>query len=77
MLFELLALELPFQAQSLPALVIRICSADPDYGKIDKSYSSQMVHWVQALLHKNPDTRPEVPEMINRHAHIVSSVFII
>ena len=31
---ELLATELPFQAQSLPALVLRICTAAPPWEKI-------------------------------------------
>jgi NIMA (never in mitosis gene a)-related kinase len=63
-LFELTALELPFQAQSLPALVIRICSADPDYAKIDK-YSGDMSFWIKAMLNKKPEQRPEVQDMLN------------
>lgn len=45
-LFELVALELPFQAQSLPALVHRICSAEPLYSKLTGHYTPMMIDLV-------------------------------
>lgn len=42
-LYELLALELPFQAQSLPALVVRIVSGEPHWNKISKLYTESLV----------------------------------
>jgi serine/threonine protein kinase len=35
-LFELLTLEMPFQATSLPALVHRICTTEPAYEKVNE-----------------------------------------
>ena len=49
-LFELSALELPFQASSLPALVHRICSADPPYNKIENDFSSPMMAMVSIYI---------------------------
>jgi NIMA (never in mitosis gene a)-related kinase 1/4/5 len=49
-LYELLALELPFTAQSLPALVIKICTADPSWKKVEDSYSPQILALVTSNL---------------------------
>jgi NIMA (never in mitosis gene a)-related kinase 1/4/5 len=46
-LYELICLELPFTAQSLPALVIKICSSDPSWVKIETSYSPQILTLVR------------------------------
>jgi serine/threonine protein kinase len=48
-LYELAALEMPFQAQSLPALVMRICGSEPSYSKIQATYSSALVDLVSVL----------------------------
>jgi NIMA (never in mitosis gene a)-related kinase 1/4/5 len=48
-LYELLCLELPFTAQSLPALVVKICSSDPSWIKIETSYSLQILDLVSLL----------------------------
>lgn len=45
-LFELAALEMPFQAQSLPALVVRICTQEPPYNKISGLYPIAMLELV-------------------------------
>lgn len=45
-LFELGALEMPFQAQSLPALVVRICSAEPPIAKLNGSFSTTFIDLV-------------------------------
>ncbi len=42
-LYELLTLEMPFSAQSLPALVVKICTADPSWKKIEDNYSPQIL----------------------------------
>eukprot|EP00599_Poterioochromonas_sp_BG-1_P006361 CAMPEP_0173142318 /NCGR_PEP_ID=MMETSP1105-20130129/6021_1 /TAXON_ID=2985 /ORGANISM="Ochromonas sp., Strain BG-1" /LENGTH=996 /DNA_ID=CAMNT_0014055695 /DNA_START=91 /DNA_END=3081 /DNA_ORIENTATION=- len=63
-LYELLALEMPFQANSLPALVHRICSAEPSYSKLESRYSNTLVSLCKSLLLKNPDQRPEVSQIV-------------
>lgn len=63
-LFELLALELPFTAQSLPALVIKICTSDPKWDKIESSYSPPIIDICQNLLLKDCDARPTVTELL-------------
>ncbi len=57
-LFELLALELPFQANSLPALVHKICSSEPNYGKIEYYYNQSLIDLTKSMLNKKPDARP-------------------
>ncbi len=63
-LFELLALELPFQAQSLPALIIKICSSDPNYEKVSQHYSPAIVDLVRSTLNKRAEKRPDVRDMV-------------
>jgi serine/threonine protein kinase len=63
-LYELLALEMPFQANSLPALVHRICSAEPSYTKLETKYSSSLLSLCKTLLLKNADSRPEVGQIV-------------
>jgi NIMA (never in mitosis gene a)-related kinase len=41
-LYELLALELPFQASSLPALVVKIVTGEPNWNKIESLYSPSL-----------------------------------
>ena len=64
-LFELLTFELPFQAQSLPALVHRICTVEPMYEKVDKSYSRSITELVKSLLHKDPLQRPTLQQVVS------------
>ena len=70
-LFELLTLEMPFQASSLPALVHRICSTEPSYDKIKASgnglverYSDNMLLLVKSMLNKDPELRPTVKQLV-------------
>jgi serine/threonine protein kinase len=63
-LYELLALEMPFQATSLPALVHRICSAEPNYTKLEDRYSGALIALCKSLLFKNPDHRPSVNQVV-------------
>eukprot|EP01031_Cornospumella_fuschlensis_P053239 gene53239-65028_t len=48
-LFELMALEMPFQAQSLPALVHRIVSAEPPWSVVEARYSPALVKLCRSL----------------------------
>jgi serine/threonine protein kinase len=52
-LYELLCLELPFTAQSLPALVIKICSSDPNWVKIESTYTPLILALVSYSFKKN------------------------
>jgi len=63
-LYELLALEMPFQAQSLPALVHRICTTEPSYTKLTAAYSAPVVELLRAMLDKDPDQRPGIAEVV-------------
>lgn len=70
-LFELLTLEMPFQASSLPALVHRICSTEPSYEKIKapgnglvERYSDSMLLLVKSMLNKDPELRPTVKQLV-------------
>jgi serine/threonine protein kinase len=63
-LYELLALELPFQAISLPALLIRISTSEPSLLKI-KNYSAPTLELVTRILSKEPSSRPTIQEIIH------------
>lgn len=63
-LYELLALEMPFQATSLPALVHRIVSAEADFSKIDKIYSPALCALCRSLLSKQPEDRPSLQDIV-------------
>lgn len=64
LLYELLALEMPFQATSLPALVHRICVAEPNYSVIDKRYSANLINLTKSMLMKDPQKRPSVAQVV-------------
>ena len=70
-LFELLTLEMPFQATSLPSLVHLICTTEPPYNKVQgqgntstERYSNGMLALVKSMLHKDPDRRPSVKQLV-------------
>lgn len=63
-LYELLALEMPFQANSLPALVHRICTAEPNYSKVETRYSQGLVSLCKSLLMKNAEVRPSLNQVV-------------
>jgi len=77
-LFELMALELPFQAASLPALVHKICTQAPNWSLIRPAeggassygagscgdYSESVVTLVQKLLARLPQDRPSVRSIV-------------
>lgn len=63
-LYELLALEMPFQANSLPALVHKIVSAEPNYSVVETRYSAKLISLCRDLLSKNSDARPTVTQVV-------------
>ena len=56
-------MELPFQATSLPALMIKISTTSPNLSKL-KRYSSFTLDLVSRLLSKNPFERPSIQDII-------------
>lgn len=64
LLYELIALEMPFQATSLPALVHRICVAEPNYGVVEKRYSPGLIALTKSMLQKDPQKRPSVSQIV-------------
>jgi hypothetical protein len=64
-LFELLTFEMPFQASSLPALVHRICTTEPQYSKVEQgNYSRNMLDLVQCMLKKSAEKRPLTDDIV-------------
>lgn len=63
-LYELIALEMPFQATSLPALVHRICVAEPNYSVVEKRYSAGLIALTKTMLQKDPQKRPSVSQIV-------------
>lgn len=53
--YELAALKVPFQATSLPALIMKVCSATPD--PLPQQYSWDMEEIVHGFLEKEPRKR--------------------
>lgn len=71
--YELVALRVPFHGASLPALVMKICSARPE--PLPRQYSAHLARVVFDLLEKSPRQRPELREIISRphsREHIAS-----
>jgi tRNA A-37 threonylcarbamoyl transferase component Bud32 len=64
-LFELLCLELPFQASSLPVLVSRIISGDPNWGKVPSHFSKSIMQLTTSMLEKNPQSRPTLKQVVS------------
>ena len=64
LLYELIALEMPFQATSLPALVHRICVAEPNYSVVERRYSPGLISLTKTMLHKDPQKRPSVSQIV-------------
>ena len=64
LLYEIIALEMPFQATSLPALVHRICAAEPNYTAVEKRYSAGLIELTKNMLMKDPQKRPSVSQIV-------------
>jgi hypothetical protein len=63
-LYELIALESPFQATSLPALVFKICSSEPIYTKLESKFSPALLALTKSQLFKNPEKRPSIHQIV-------------
>jgi NIMA (never in mitosis gene a)-related kinase len=63
-LFELAALRVPFDAQSLQALVQKITRGTPP--SIPSTYSADLSQLGRDLLHRDPSQRPGAPEILQR-----------
>lgn len=70
-LYELLALECPFKASSLPALVVKICTAEPR--PVSPLYSTDTRCLLGRLLSKRPAERPSSTQVLNM-PHIARAV---
>ena len=56
---------MPFQASSLPALVHRICTTEPQYSKVEQgNYSRNMLDLVQCMLKKSAEKRPLTEDIV-------------
>ena len=55
---------MPFQANSLPALVHKICSGEPNYVKAENKYSPTLITLTKTMLNKLPDKRPTVQQIV-------------
>lgn len=64
LLYEIIALEMPFQATSLPALVHKICSTEPNYTKLESKYSPVLLLLTKHTLNKQPDKRPTIQQIV-------------
>ena len=64
-LFELLCLDLPFQASSLPALISRIITAPPNWNKVPGHYSKSITGLTQSMLEKQPKSRPSLKQVVS------------
>eukprot|EP00929_Paragymnodinium_shiwhaense_P037979 TRINITY_DN20139_c0_g2_i1.p1 TRINITY_DN20139_c0_g2~~TRINITY_DN20139_c0_g2_i1.p1 ORF type:complete len:1008 (-),score=244.44 TRINITY_DN20139_c0_g2_i1:43-3066(-) len=60
--YELMALKVPFHGNSLPAVAVKICSADPD--PLPDRYSKDLCWIVMGFLHKDPPQRPRLEAIV-------------
>ena len=63
--FELMALELPFQANSLPALISRIISLPPNWQRAPRHFSKSLFDLTTSMLHKKPGSRPTLKQVVS------------
>lgn len=61
-LYELAALEPPFQANNLVTLFLRILQSDPP--PLSGDYGADLQELVLRMMHKEPQTRPSCPELL-------------
>eukprot|EP00931_Biecheleriopsis_adriatica_P003926 TRINITY_DN105673_c0_g1_i1.p1 TRINITY_DN105673_c0_g1~~TRINITY_DN105673_c0_g1_i1.p1 ORF type:complete len:743 (+),score=146.33 TRINITY_DN105673_c0_g1_i1:76-2304(+) len=60
--YELAALQVPFKAPSVVALVMRVCNAEPD--PLPARYSNQLVQIVFGFLQKQPRRRSSLQDVL-------------
>ena len=64
LLYELIALKFPFDASSLPKLMIKIMKGQ--YMKLkDKNFSPELTNLVDKILNVDPTKRPGIKEILN------------
>ena len=71
--FELMALQLPFQANSLPALVNKIISSPPNWQNTPRHFSKSLIDLTSNMLNKKPLSRPTLNQIVSTdflRAHI-------
>lgn len=61
-LYELGALHVPFQAASLPAVIMKICNVNPD--PLPDGFSNELNGIVFSLLDKEPKRRPHLDRLL-------------
>jgi len=61
-MYELMALHVPFNAPSLPGVAMQICGADP--APLPRDYSKAMRHTTLELLNKVPAKRPGLKDLL-------------
>ena len=61
-LYELCALSPPFTANTMPALVMRICGEEPP--SLDKQFSPDVRNLASTLLSKDPSLRPRIHDIL-------------
>ena len=64
LLFEMIALKMPFDATSLPMLSLKI--ARGNYGTLPTSFSSDLKNLVKTLLNVDPSLRPSINEVLSK-----------
>ena len=64
-LYELIMLDMPFNANSLPGLIRNIIQKEPPFHTIPMSiYTKSLKQLVQSLLQKNPEDRPSLRQIV-------------
>lgn len=61
-LYEVLALEIPFSAPDIPSLVMKICKQEPR--PVSHAYSSDLRNLLKSMLAKRPEDRPSSAEIV-------------
>ena len=64
-IYELLQLDFPFKAKTLPKLLQVIRTEDPK--PLSKTYSNSLRSLVKAMLHKESSKRPSVKQILNNN----------
>merc|ERR1719322_1081104 len=64
LLYELMTLRKAFEAQSLPALVIKIVQGDYNKEQLPKTYNSFLKRLLMSMLDLTPEKRPSVSDIM-------------